>query len=470
MREEEDTEVESSVGAPYPEWVAGLAGLVCRIFFRRVEVVGEESVPGDRPVLFVANHNNALVDPLLVVGFLPGRPRFLAKSTLWRNPLLRPFLRLGGVIPVYRRRDPGFDAAKNDEMFGQCRRVLAAGGSIALFPEGQSHSEPALTAIKTGAARILSVEDPRVRRTVVVPVGLTFDVKSRFRSRALVRVGQPIELESSLDESTESVSSLTNSIASALEQVTLNYPSWEEARLIERASDVFLRERQDVARRTSFAERFAMVHRFITAYRQLDDESPALVQPLRRAVEEYDGLLRGLKLRDDQVATAYSLPTVGSFLARSLALLFVVLPLALFGGALNIVPYLLCGVLAGRFAHEPDTPATYKLFGGLVLYPLTWLIEGLATGAWLGPRWGVGVGLLAVAGAWGVVIFLDRLRLLWAEARAFLVIQRSRRASVVADSGSIAPENELSRSREAVRRELLRLVDLVAGSDKTPET
>ena len=38
------------------------------------------------------------------MGCLPGRPRFLVKSILWKNPLLRFFLRFGGVIPVYRHQ------------------------------------------------------------------------------------------------------------------------------------------------------------------------------------------------------------------------------------------------------------------------------------------------------------------------------------------------------------------------------
>src|SRR5688572_25371814 len=102
----------SEAARSYPAWVTSLARLLLRVFFGRIEVIGAEPMDAaagaaapPRPLLYVANHNNGLVDPLLVLGFLPGRPRFLAKDTLWSNPVLRPFLALGRVIPIYRPQD-----------------------------------------------------------------------------------------------------------------------------------------------------------------------------------------------------------------------------------------------------------------------------------------------------------------------------------------------------------------------------
>jgi glycerol-3-phosphate O-acyltransferase / dihydroxyacetone phosphate acyltransferase len=175
--------------------VVGLVRLVLRIFFRRVEVVGRERLPAGRPLVVVANHVNGMVDPLLILASLPVVPRFLGKHTLWRNPVLLPFLLLGGVIPVYRRREMGADTSKNLETFARCHELLARGGSVALFPEGTSHSDPALAPLRTGAARIAlesAAQHPGLG-VLVVPVGLTFEAKGTFRSRALVEIGEPID-------------------------------------------------------------------------------------------------------------------------------------------------------------------------------------------------------------------------------------------------------------------------------------
>jgi glycerol-3-phosphate O-acyltransferase / dihydroxyacetone phosphate acyltransferase len=62
-----------------------------------------------------------------------------------------------GSIPVYCAHESGArsgDASRNDASFARCRAELAAGGVLALFPEGASHSDPEMRPLKTGAARI----------------------------------------------------------------------------------------------------------------------------------------------------------------------------------------------------------------------------------------------------------------------------------------------------------------------------
>ncbi len=113
--------------------IRALARLLLRVFYRRVEVVGLENIPASGPVLLVANHGNALVDPALVVAHSPRMPRFLAKHVLFRHPLVRPLLSSAGAIPVYRRQD-GADPRANLDTFSRCYEELASGGVIALFP------------------------------------------------------------------------------------------------------------------------------------------------------------------------------------------------------------------------------------------------------------------------------------------------------------------------------------------------
>lgn len=434
----------------YPRWVPALARLLLRVFFNRVEVMGAAGVPADRPLLYVANHNNGLIDPMLVVGFLRGRPRFLAKHTLWRNPVVRPFLALGRVIPIHRPKDLGFDPELNEESFRRCREVLAAGGAVALFPEGKSHSSPALGELRTGAARILLGLPPEVRRRlVVVPVGLLYDAPGTFRSRVLVLVGEPVPpgaggAPAAVEE--DSVRRLTATIAEALEEVTLSFASWDEARLLARVADLWLLPDPELPERTSLVERFAARRRVLARYRELAASRPERIAPLVAAVRAYDELLSARRLRDEQVGAAYPLPSVLRFVLESITLLLVRLPLALVGTLLNYVPYRLCGWAGALAAREPDQPATFKLFGGILFYPLFWAAEAAYAGWRWGPLAALGLALLGPLGGWAAVRFRDRLRWLRTEARAFFVLHFPGGAG-----------EELRQKREAVRRELLAL-------------
>src|SRR5262247_3257297 len=61
----------------------GLARAIVHLFYHRVDVVGVERVPPSGPLVIVANHQNALIDPLILIATLPRAFRPLAKAPLF---------------------------------------------------------------------------------------------------------------------------------------------------------------------------------------------------------------------------------------------------------------------------------------------------------------------------------------------------------------------------------------------------
>jgi 1-acyl-sn-glycerol-3-phosphate acyltransferase len=171
--------------------IVAILRFAMRVYFRQVEVVGIDKVPRDTPVIFVLNHPNALVDPAFLLAWAPRRVSFLAKSPLFRMPVLGYFVRAMDSLPVYRRQDEGEDVSKNREMFVAARALLARGGTIGICPEGVSHDEPRLKPIKTGAARIAlgAVSTGEVADLKIVPAGLYYTSKTKFRSAVLLYFG-----------------------------------------------------------------------------------------------------------------------------------------------------------------------------------------------------------------------------------------------------------------------------------------
>jgi 1-acyl-sn-glycerol-3-phosphate acyltransferase len=212
--------------------VRGAGRVAVVVFFREVRVEELQRLRAARgPRLLVAHHVNSLVDPLLIFALIPGRPRFLAKSTLWQHPVIAPLVILGDALPVYRHQD-GVEVARNVDTFARAREILGEGGTVALFPEGRSHSEPRPLPLKTGAARIAlhAAADGRAARLRIVPIGVVYEDKGRFRSRVVLRVGEPIDPtpEAALyaTEGRAAVRKLTDRIAAGLEEATPRGMTW----------------------------------------------------------------------------------------------------------------------------------------------------------------------------------------------------------------------------------------------------
>jgi glycerol-3-phosphate O-acyltransferase/dihydroxyacetone phosphate acyltransferase len=419
---------------------ARLARLTLGIFFRTVEVVGRERVPRGVPLLVIANHVNNLIDPMLILGFTGVRPRFLAKSTLWKHPIVAPALLILGALPVYRRRD-GAPVERNFETFARCRVALAAGGTIAIFPEGYSHNEPGAVPLKTGAARIvLEAGAHGATGLRVLPVGLVYEDKERFRSRVLLQVGEPIdpapEQAGYAEEPRAAVRALTARIAAGLESVTAPFASWEEARLIDRAVDLAVEGDPGAL---PLSQRWSLWRAFIGRYGVLERSDPERAQRLVAALRSYDEVRRRLGLRESDLA---AWPDRGwRARLRDTVEWMAMLP----GILLNWLPYKLPTWIADRVTRTPDEPASYKVMGALLFFPIWWALE--AALAWaLGGPWAA----LAVAVAAPLT------------GIAYLPIHDRQRLRPLAVGASFAERAALRDSRAALRRQIRDVVNVRA--------
>jgi 1-acyl-sn-glycerol-3-phosphate acyltransferase len=158
---------------------------------------GMEHIPATGGAIFVANHMSH-ADPLVVAHFVydAGRwPQFLAKSSLFRIPLLGPFLSAVRQIPVHRGTTDAIKALDS---------ALAAvkdGESVIIYPEGTTTREPDLWPMrgKTGVARLWLATGVPVIPVVMWGPERIFDPRNgrinlRPRTPVTVVAGPPIDL------------------------------------------------------------------------------------------------------------------------------------------------------------------------------------------------------------------------------------------------------------------------------------
>ncbi len=175
-----------------------LSGILLHWFYSEIRVDGGDKIPTAGPLLVAVNHPNAMVDSLIAGWVVPQRLRITATATLLSNPAIALMFKLLGVVPLRRAHDemgPVGDRHRNKEAFKELHRVLSSGGAVLIFPEGRSNSDELLP-LKTGLARIaLEAKRSGVRNLSILPVGLNFEDKATPGSRVLVRVADPISLD-----------------------------------------------------------------------------------------------------------------------------------------------------------------------------------------------------------------------------------------------------------------------------------
>lgn len=408
------------------ELLVGLCRWVLALYFRRIEITGLERVPRTGAIVFVLNHPNGLLDPVFVLCLSGRRVSFLAKEPLFRMPLVGTFVRAFECLPVYRAKD-GKNPANNKKMLQRAVELLRAGNALAIFPEGTSHSDPDLRPFRSGAARIAlaagspSLAQPGVGGTPVqiVPCGLYYTEKTRFRSSALVNFGVPIEvpqvpLDERLEPGAAETGALTEQLEQQLRQVTVHAGSVDAAQLAQRAERLLRGAASDLA---SDPETYASPNvearartrqRLIEGYQQLKETHPRELAEVLSALSRFETFLDEQGLRVEQrVVFARS-----QLLLRGLVGLLmgsVMLPLALVGVVMNIAVYRFLAWGALKYAKgEEDVIATAKVLGGLLLYPLGWcVVSGLVAWGW-GATWGLLSLLVSPIAALAAVAFVER--------------------------------------------------------------
>ena len=400
---------------------------VARVFFRQVEVVGLEHVPAAGPVLFVGNHPNSLIDPILIITTCGRKVHFAAKDTLFKGRLMRGLLRGLGAVPLARKvehdgkpadaataavRDPSEMARLNDAAFDSMFTVLAGGGTIGIFPEGLSHDASQLARFKTGAARLALGGSTRTSAPLaVVPCGLTFIHPKRFRSRVLVQYGPPLLVEGSTEP--DQVKRVTGEIEQALRRLTINAPDWDTVRALDTVRRLY--QPHGIA----IEDRVELARRFNTHYTAVADD-PRVVAVMAR-VRDYQQRLDELGLADRELARDLTKREIAARMLRHVVLLVWWLPLTVPAAPLHVPPLIFARLAGPRLTPRKDVVATTKMLVGMLLVLLSYALA-VAYAWWrLGPWWGAFAMLLVPISGWATLRVLDRFRLV---RRAFGVLGR----------------------------------------------
>jgi hypothetical protein len=302
--------------------------------------------------------------------------------------------------------------------------LLSAGNALAIFPEGTSHSDPDLRPFRSGAARIaLAASALRAARgetegVSVVPCGLYYNRKARFRSNAVLNFGPALSapvlpLGAGHEPPQSAAVELTRAFEKALRAVTVHASSMEALQLAARAERLLRGADSDEGREPNpkdgkDAQRWRTRQQLIKGYEQLRSAQPQRLAAALERFERFEDFVEGHGLRVEQrvVFPARELMR-GALLGIAVGALL--LPWAAWGLLANLVTYQGIAWLSGKVSKgEEDVIATAKVLGGLLLYPFTWFLQAAVVGAMFGGLWGLLYLVLSPIAALSALAFVER--------------------------------------------------------------
>lgn len=184
-------------------------------------------------------------------------------------------------------------------------RELCDGGCVGIFPEGGSHDRPNLLPLKAGVALIALgtlARQPDCGLSII-PCGLNYFHPNKFRSRAVIEFGNPVQVHPDQIEAFKmgghlkrnAVGSLLETINGSLAAVTQQAPDRETLMVIQATRRLY----KPLRMKLPLAVVIELNRNLLKGYTRFRDE-PKVVH-LKKAVSDYNDRLKALGIRDHQV-------------------------------------------------------------------------------------------------------------------------------------------------------------------------
>lgn len=194
------------------------------LYYGKIKVFGLENVPKDKPVLFLPNHQNALLDVLLIGIDCNRKPWFLTRSDVFKSKILILLFNLFQMIPIYRIRDGRESLKNNQAVFDRCSELLIQNEAILMFPEANHNLKRRVRPLSKGFTRIIfnTLDKAADTDIQIVPVGINYRDAVSFPDKVALYFGTPIAVKEMYDPRDEkgSVDRIKEAVSSKLKTLT----------------------------------------------------------------------------------------------------------------------------------------------------------------------------------------------------------------------------------------------------------
>jgi len=357
------------------------------IYYKRIDIVGLETVPKDKPFILAINHQNALSDPLTVASKIDFHPIYLTRADIFSNELNRKILLWFKMIPIYRQRDGVDTLKKNQVVFDTCIQELQDNGSILIFPEGNHEGKHRVRPLKKGLARIAFSAAERSDFNLplqIIPVGVSYSAYRKFHNDLTIWFGEGLEVSAYYnlyqEDSKKAIAELTQHVRKAMQQYTLHVSHVAHYETIYHLQCLFKDEyvaQYGGGNKKAWRNVLAGQALIKAMDRHVAQFGEAEIQNISTTLQTYLSMLVSLRIRDHVVRKA---PYTGGKLGFQALGLAVASPLFLWGLIHNYLPYYLSDQFA-RKLKDQQFHSSIEFLVGFVLFPVWYLL--LFVTAWI---------------------------------------------------------------------------------------
>lgn len=200
-------------------------------YFNKIIVLGKENIPQGKPIILVSNHQNALLDPLLLATQTSLNPYFLARASVFTNPIVAKLLNYIRMLPVYRVRDGFGTITQNQYTFEQTNTVLSKNGTVIIFAEGNHSIIRNVRPLSKGFTRMafgLKEKYPE-SEPLILPVGFDYSCHLKSGGIVILRIGKPVAVDMPSSQSGK----LTKQVENALKDLVVTIPEENYEQVLE---------------------------------------------------------------------------------------------------------------------------------------------------------------------------------------------------------------------------------------------
>ena len=377
--------------------------IATNIFFEEIEIHNIKNVPTEGPILIAANHPSSIMDALVLGVKTPRKIHYIGHSGLFSNPISKKFLYAMGIIPVYRRFDNPDNMNKNDDMFRAAYTLLEEGKCIGIFPEGTSQTDRKVLKLKTGTARIaLGAEKQNDFNlgVTIIPLGLYFTARHRFRSNVLLNFGKPIIVsefkKDYLADEYEGVHLLTDKISLELGKLTINIQREELNDFVIDLEKIYRTPLKDTLEEDEilisgdevFKDMFLTKH-LADAVSYYMENDPVKAKELLHDVKYYRMKIDRLNLHDSLLQTDIKKSKVTKRSWKIAMWSVIGFPLWIAGIITNYPPYRLADIVGKKIGYDQTKTSSALMIGGGIGFLVYYFLETLLIWNFFSPMIGI---------------------------------------------------------------------------------